>query len=313
MRTPFCEMKKLLLWILLGFLPGSLLAQSADFTADRTSGCAGLLSVNFTDASTGSISSHLWSFGDGGTSNLTSPSHTYTAAGTYTVSLTVSGPGGSDTETRSNFITVFAIPQASFTLSADTVCEGTSVLLTSTSVAGSAAISQCLWTFNDGSPADTACPSISHTYINGSNSIRAFYPNLLVVDVNGCNSVDNDTLFVLPRPIASFSFSVNNPCTAPATVTFTNTTSINRASLWDFGISGSTTDTSTTTSPLFTYTTPGTYQVTLTSGGGSCSSSFSQTIQLTSPQADFLASDTVICRYDSIQFFSTGTSGSYAW
>ena len=76
----------------------------ANFTATPTSGTAPL-NVSFTDSSTGSITSRSWSFGDGGTSTATNPSHTY-AAGTYTVTLTVNGPGGSDSETKTSFIVV---------------------------------------------------------------------------------------------------------------------------------------------------------------------------------------------------------------
>jgi hypothetical protein len=76
---------------------------SANFSADPTSGVAPL-SVSFTDESTGNITSWHWSFGDGASSSSQNPSHTYTDPGTYTVSLTVSGPGGSDTETKADYI-----------------------------------------------------------------------------------------------------------------------------------------------------------------------------------------------------------------
>jgi xanthomonalisin len=69
--------------------------------SDTTSG----LTANFTDSSTdsdGNIASRAWNFGDGGTSTATNPSHTYTAAGTYTVSLQVTDNGGaSNTKTQS--------------------------------------------------------------------------------------------------------------------------------------------------------------------------------------------------------------------
>src|SRR6185312_5705400 len=55
------------------------------------------LTANFTDTSTdsdGTISSRSWTFGDGGTSTATNPSHTYAASGTYTVTLTVTDNGG---------------------------------------------------------------------------------------------------------------------------------------------------------------------------------------------------------------------------
>ena len=76
-----------------------------DFTADLTSGPVPL-AVNYTDQSTGDITSWSWDFGDGVTSTEQNPSHTYTDAGTYTVSLAVTGPCGSDTEVKVNFITV---------------------------------------------------------------------------------------------------------------------------------------------------------------------------------------------------------------
>ena len=77
----------------------------AGFTADLTSGPVPL-TVNFTDQSTGDITSWSWDFGDGATSTEQNPSHTYTDAGTYTVSLAVTGLCGSDTEVKANFITV---------------------------------------------------------------------------------------------------------------------------------------------------------------------------------------------------------------
>jgi PKD repeat protein len=79
---------------------------AADFAAGATSVAAGQ-SIQFTDLSTGSPASWSWDFGDGSTvSNEHHPLHIYQNAGTYTVSLTVANTGGSDTETKSNYITV---------------------------------------------------------------------------------------------------------------------------------------------------------------------------------------------------------------
>ncbi len=64
------------------------------------------LDVSFTDQSTYSPTTWSWTFGDGGTSTVQNPSHTYTAAGTYTVSLTVTNAFGSDTLTKTDYITV---------------------------------------------------------------------------------------------------------------------------------------------------------------------------------------------------------------
>jgi PKD repeat protein len=77
----------------------------AEFTSNVISGEAPL-TVNFTDQSTGTVVSWDWSFGDGSTSNEQNPSHTYKNLGSYTVTLTVTGPTGSNTETKSDYIKV---------------------------------------------------------------------------------------------------------------------------------------------------------------------------------------------------------------
>ncbi|HPF69247.1 MAG TPA: PKD domain-containing protein, partial [Candidatus Krumholzibacteria bacterium] len=77
----------------------------AAFAGSPTSGTAPL-AVAFTDQSTGSPTSWAWTFGDGGTATTQNPSHTYATAGVYTVSLTVTNADGSDTETRSGYVTV---------------------------------------------------------------------------------------------------------------------------------------------------------------------------------------------------------------
>ena len=63
------------------------------------------LSVDFVNESIGATS-FSWSFGDGGASTETSPSHVYAQAGTYTVVLTATGPGGTDVLTRPEYISV---------------------------------------------------------------------------------------------------------------------------------------------------------------------------------------------------------------
>ncbi len=62
------------------------------------------LAVTFTDLSTNAPTSWLWDFGDGHTSALQNPTHTYTVAGSYTVSLTATNAGGSNTKTRVSYV-----------------------------------------------------------------------------------------------------------------------------------------------------------------------------------------------------------------
>jgi PKD repeat protein len=82
---------------------------TADFSGTPTLGDAPL-SVSFTDLSTGAPTSWSWDFGDGNTSTAQNPSHTYANSGAYTVSLTVSNGGGSDTVDKVDYITVNAPP-----------------------------------------------------------------------------------------------------------------------------------------------------------------------------------------------------------
>jgi PKD repeat protein len=82
---------------------GGPVAPTATFSAAPTSGTTPL-AVQFTDTSSGSPTSWAWDFGDGASSTAQHPSHTYTAAGTYTVSLTASNSAGSDTLTRTGLI-----------------------------------------------------------------------------------------------------------------------------------------------------------------------------------------------------------------
>jgi len=83
---------------------------TANFTGEPTENVTPN-TVHFTDLSTGNITSWFWDFGDESTSEEQHPTHIYDAPGAYTVSLTVSGPGGSDTETKTDFISATRAPR----------------------------------------------------------------------------------------------------------------------------------------------------------------------------------------------------------
>lgn len=102
---------------------------TAGFAANTTNTCNGV--VGFTDQSTNSPSSWSWNFGDGNTSTDENPSHTYSAPGTYTVTLIATNPLGSDTIVQTNYITVSA-PTAPTTTTSITACVGDPLSLSAT-------------------------------------------------------------------------------------------------------------------------------------------------------------------------------------
>ncbi len=138
---------------------GGPAAPTANFTASPTSGCAPL-TVTFTDQSTGDIDSWSWDFGDGSTSTEQNPTHQYTSAGTYTVKLTVTGPGGSDTETKVDYITVSDVPVADFSGSPTSGNAPLTVTFTDQSTGNPTSWS---WDFGDGGTSTEQNPTHEYT------------------------------------------------------------------------------------------------------------------------------------------------------
>lgn len=230
---------------------------TAAFTADATSGCSPKL-IKFTDNSTGNITSWQWSFGNSATSTLQNPVIIYTSPGTYTVSLTVSGPGGTNTLTKTAYITVFDNPKADFTVNTAVGCQHSQFSLTNTSpLSGNGvAITNYFWDLGDGNTNTTKDP-LHNYHVAGAMTV-----SLRIKDANGCESFKEiqKAIQVNPTPVVAFTADKPASCITPAQVNFTNqTTGSNLAYSWDLGNN----TTSTSTDPSATYTNAGTYNVKL--------------------------------------------------
>ncbi len=148
----------------------------ADFDGSPASGCEGM-TVDFTDQTTGAVTSRSWDFGDGGSSTLQNPSHAYASAGTYAVILAVAGPGCADTVTKASFVTVGSAPTAEFSASTVSGPEPLPVDLTDLSAG---APTGWLWDFGDGNTAATQ--DASHTYTTAGTY------TVTLTATNGCGS-----------------------------------------------------------------------------------------------------------------------------
>jgi len=198
----------------------------ADFTADLTTGVAPL-TVNFSDLTLDTVNTWLWSFGDGNTSTEKDPLHEYQDAGLYTVSLTATGPGGTDMEVKNNYIVVmYPPPLADF--SGDPT-SGHFPLEVSFTDQTSGVADNWKWYFGDGNISTTQNPS--HTYQNAGNytvSLTSTGPggadsiakeNYITVLV-GIAEVNSDEWTIYPNPtsgIARVRYMIQDPSTTLGT------------------------------------------------------------------------------------------------
>lgn len=243
-----------------GVNTGGTPAPVAAFSGSPTSGCAAL-TVNFTDQSTGEISSWSWNFGDGATSTSQNPSHVYASAGNYTVALTVTGPGGADTETKTNFVVVSSTPTAQFV---GTPLSGNAPLTVNFTDQSTGNPTTWSWNFGDGGSSSSQNPSYQYTSA-GTYTVTLTVTNACGND--GETKTNYITVNACAAPVANF---VGSPLSgnAPLTVNFTDQSTNNPTSWsWNFGDGG----TSSSQNPSRQYTSAGTYTVSLTASN-SCGS-----------------------------------------
>ena len=289
-------------------------APVAGFSATPTSGTSPL-TVNFTNASTGSITSYAWNFGDGTSSTAASPSHAYAAAGVYTVSLTVTGAGGSNTKTNTNYITVTAPTAAPVAGFSATPTSGTSPLTVNFTNASTGSITSYAWNFGDGTSSTAASPS--HVYA----AAGVYTVSLTVTGAGGSNTKTNTNYITVTAPtaapVAGFSATPTSG-TSPLTVNFTNASTGSITSYaWNFGDGTS----SSAASPSHAYAAAGVYTVslTVTGAGGSNTKTNTNYITVTAPTAapvaGFSATPTSGTSPLTVNFSnaSTGSITSYAW
>jgi len=287
---------------------GAPVAPVAEFSGTPTTGTAPL-NVAFTDQSTGSVTSWVWTFGDGSFSTSQNPNYNYTVPGTYTVSLTVTGPGGNDVESKTNYISVATPgPVSAFSGTPTTGTAPLNVAFTDQSTGG---VTSWLWTFGDGSFSTSQNPNYNYT-------VPGTYTVSLTATGPGGNDLETKTNYIsvaTPAPVAEFSGTPTTG-TAPLNVAFTDQSTGSVTSwLWTFG-DGSF---STQQNPNYNYTVPGTYTVTLTATGPGGNDFETKTNYITvndpAPVAAFSGTPTTGTAPLNVDFTdaSTGTVTSWSW
>ena len=221
----------------------------ADFTNNTSGSCNPPANISFQNLSTGTgILNFQWNFGDGNTSTLVNPTHTYPTAGSYTVRLIVTNQSGcTDTLIKINAITVGAV-HAAFT-SPDSVCVNSPVSFINASIPSPASSN---WTFGDGSTSGAMNPV--KVYNAAGN-----YQVKLVANFGACTDSAFKIITVISKPTAAFTANPVASCSPPLTVNFNNQ-SLNGISYnWIFGDG----NTSTQLNPVHTYTSYGSFDVSL--------------------------------------------------
>jgi PKD repeat protein len=235
---------------------------AAEFVGMPTSGTYPL-TVNFTNQSTGSITSHAWSFGDGGTSTLASPSHTYTAAGSYTVTLTETGRGGTSTRTRASYVVVRA--PAPLPLFAAAPTSGLAPLTVGFTDQSTGPITAWSWDFGDGTTSSVQHPS--HAYLSSGS----YTVTLTVAGPGGTRALQLPELVQVTGALPPRADFTGSPLTgaAPLTVSFQDLSS-GTVTRWEWYFGDGTS--SGLQNPSHVYRIPGTYSVRMRTTGPAGSS-----------------------------------------
>jgi gliding motility-associated-like protein len=270
----------------------------ANFTASSTSGCSPL-AVIFTDQSTGNPFSWNWDFGNGQLASGKNASVTYSQPGVYTVRLVVKNASGVDDEVKTNYITVYPSPTASFTANLTTACAPATIQFIdhSTAPPGAGSIVGWSWDFGDGSNSTQQNPS--HTYTN-----TGFYTvSLLITSSTGCKSSASIGRYIriVNGISADFSFSQPGTCQPPFIINFQDQSSGpgTLSYLWNFGNGG---PNSTLQNPGSSYSAAGTYSVQLNVQSNlGCSGSITKNIIVTGKTTDFNFPST-ICIGQTVSF-----------
>ena len=264
----------------------------ADFRFEAT--CLGN-STAFFDLSrhtpTTDIVAWEWDFGDGFSSTDPNPSHIYAAAGTYSVSLTISSDNCVVTSTQD--VTINPLPDANFALPT-TLCQYGALAFTPND---QTEIDAYHWAFGDGANVSTALPE--HSYTTAGN----FTVSLSLTDFAGCSNNSSQNIEILPVNSGAISSSAATAC---AGMPITLTAPVGTAYAWSTGEDGASIDVSDS----------GVFEATVTQANGCSFEPEALTLNFSPIPSGTIYPNTPItlCPNESQQFSADiGSDYTYAW
>ncbi len=251
-----------------------------------------------------------WTFGDGDSSTLQNPSHTYLAPGLYNVNLLAFSPGpasitgvGDVQCTTSTSLNITVGVTNPITANQTEVCTSDTIQF-NCSLNNMASY---LWDFKDGTTSTQKNPKKLYSTV-GTYSVT-----LTVTDSSGCSQTFTISPIVkVNNPLADFSITSSTSGCNSVSITLANTSTNATSYLWNFGNGV----TSNLQNPTYTYTTPGTYTITLTAIKNNCSQtkSISNAITVNAANANFTFTQNRSCFPITATFTSLSTNAtSWMW
>jgi PKD repeat protein len=291
-------------------IPGA----DAAFSVNDTNQCLFGNSFVFNNLSNTSATApiYIWSFGDGNTSNLENPTHSYTSVGQFEVKLIVI-PDSGCTDTFSRMVIAQKSPSADFAINDTAQCFNNHIFSFTNNSSVSSGNLTYNWDFGDGTTV-TATDTF-HSY----NAFGSYSVKLITTADNGCADSLTKNVHAFAEPTAGFSINDTAQCFSNHSFTFTNTSAIsggNMSYLWNFGDGNSSNAADTT----YNYSTAGNYNILLvaTSNNG-CIDSFTDHVSVySSPVSGFTLNDTIQC-FNGNSFNTNNTSSissgsmNYMW
>jgi gliding motility-associated-like protein len=272
----------------------------ADFSVSPGPHCAGT-AVQFTN-NTPAPAGLQWDFGDGGSSTLSAPAHSYAAAGTYNVTLSVASTNTPCPAVLTQAVMVVATPMAAFAPTPASGCIPLDVHFGNSSTGADF----LQWNFGDGNTTTGTNPA--HTY----TAAGSFTVQLVAENLAGCTDTAVSNVTAFPLPVAAFTQNVTESCTAPASVQFTNASTGAAGYAWDFGNGTS----SLLTDALAVYAAAGTFTITLVAANQySCTDTASAQFTLhPTPVAAFSAAPQPACAGYPVVFTNLSVNASqFQW